>query len=92
MQTSWMMGEGARPRRGIASQWGKRLVAVALGLLLFQGSAVASAEDVFRVEVRSPATTASTPTPDASLHVEVIRPTTVPQTNGKRILIYHTHT
>lgn len=33
-----------------------------------------------------------TASPDMGLHVEVIRPTALPETNGLSILIYHTHT
>ena len=32
------------------------------------------------------------PTPDKALHVEIIRDTPVPSADGKKVLIYHTHT
>ena len=76
-----------RGRRGLRCG-----VALLLLMMLCGLAAPASAEALFRVEPVPTETPTPTGAPDASLHVEVLRPTAVPATNGKRILIYHTHT
>lgn len=81
-----------------------RICALMVVSMMIFSSSAAQAEtesslyngESFKVEVQTNSEVRDTPLPTDEkqqiMHVEVIRPTVQPQINGKKILIYHTHT